>query len=104
MKYSIMRDLVDDTYWIVDRANERADEIKVYESDSIYDCILHLRYKLNDAKENFEVHEEICIVFWAESLNDYTIAIYNSNKKQAFYFIGSREECNKWIKEHALGN
>ena len=40
MKYSIMRDLVDNTYWIVDRITEWADEIKVYESDSLHACFI----------------------------------------------------------------
>ena len=64
MKYSIMHDLIDDTYWIVDRPNDRCEEIKVYESDSLHDCFIWFIDKSWEeegfnSKPNLELHEDV---------------------------------------------
>ena len=108
MKYFIMRDLVDNTYWIVDRITERADEIKVYESDSLHACFIWFIDKSweeegFDSKPNLELHEEVWCVYWSDfSENYYICPDMEDGTLDDVCFRGSEEECNKFFNEHFI--
>lgn len=112
MKYSIMHDLVDDTYWIVDRVDDRAEEIKVFESDSLHACFNWFRDRLWDleddfnARPNVELHDtQLWCVYWSDFDENYYICEDKGDGTlDDVCYQGTEEECEeyfckKYIKE-----
>lgn len=110
MKYSIMHDLVDNTYWIVDRPNDRCDEIRVYESDSLHDCFRWFIDKSWEeegfnSKPNLELHEEVWCVYWGDfSENYYMCPDQEDGTLDDVCFRGSEEECDEWFNKHYIAS
>ena len=95
-KYSIMHDLVDDLYWIVERNEDRAEEIKVYESDSLHDC-----YCWGFANHKpLRAEVEVWCVYWSDFEENYYMC---PDKKDGTLddvcFYGSEEECEEYFSK-----
>ena len=106
MKYSIMKDFEDLSYWLVDRNYERATEIKIFESDSMHECFAWFSAKSwkdeNFTHLNVELENEtVWCVYWSDFDENYYICPDKCDSTlDDVCFKGSEKECDEFFQKH----
>lgn len=110
MKYSIIKDYEDMSYWLVDRNHDRASEIKIFESESIHECFSWF-FKESFRNENFKhlnvelEHEVVYCVYWSDFDEQYYVCPDKGDTTlDDVCFKGSEKECNEFFKKHYIHN
>lgn len=110
MKYSIVKDFTDLSYWLVDRNYERATETKIFESDSMHECFSwfsNKSWKNEDFKHlNVELENEtVWCVYWSDfDENYYTCPDKGDSTLDDACFKGSEKECDEFFQKHFIND
>ena len=110
MKYSIVKDYTDLSFWLVNRESERASEVKIFESDSMHECFrwfvdkswenedfTHLNVELND--------EYVWCVYWSDFDENYYICPDKGDSTlDDVCFKGSEKECDEFFQKHFIND
>ena len=104
MKYSIVKDFTDLSFWLVDRNHERATEIKIFESDSMHECFSWFNQTFLCFNLNVELENEIVwCVYWSDFNENYYICSDKGDSTlDDVCFKGSEKECDEFFEKHYI--
>ena len=108
MKYSIVKDFEDLSYWLVNRPNERATETKIFESDSLHECFSWFNDKMWESEEysylNVELTDEcVWCVYWSDWEEQYYMCPDKGDSTlDDLCFKGSEKECDNFFQKHFI--
>lgn len=108
MKYGIFKDYTDLSYWLVNRDYERADEIKIFESDSMHECFSWFNAKSLENEDfiylNVELeNESVWCIYWSDFNENYYICPDKCESTlDDVCFKGSEKECNEFFQKHFI--
>ena len=108
MKYSIVKDYTDLSYWLVDRDCESDTEIKIFESDSMHECFswfVQQSFKNEEFKHlNVElINEYVWCVYWSDFGEQfYMCPDKGDSTLDSVCFKGSEKECDEFFQKHYI--